>query len=252
MSSLWVSSSTSTTDLFSSLLGTSSSSSSSSSSLSSLLSDYAMIKNGTYYKLAKAYYASQSSTDSSDETSEKTALTTAKANAASLQTAAEALKATGSSSVFNTTTVTDEETGKKTEEYDVDAIYEAVKNYVDSYNEVVENTIDSDTVSVLRKTLSMVNTTSVNSNLLSQIGITINEDNTLTLDEETFKSADMTNVKSLFNGSNSLADRMAQKAEELTNLASNAIESINKGTYSASGSYSSSSSSVGSLYDSFL
>lgn len=245
------SSTNTTTNFFNSMLGTSSSTSSS-FSMNSLLTDYAMIKNGTYYKLAKAYYAKQTSESSTSEAAEKTALTNVKGNGSSLATAAAALKTTGSNSVFNKKAVTDEETGTTTQEYDTDAIYQAVKNYVDSYNDVIKNTIDSDTVSVLRKTLSMVNNTNANESLLNKIGITVKEDNTLEIDEEAFKKSDMTIVKSLFNGTNSLSDRIGQRAEELTNLASNALKSIEKGTYTSNGYYSSVSTSVGSFYDSIL
>lgn len=244
-----VSNNNSNNNLFSSMFGTSSSTGVS----SSILSDWAMIKKGTYYKLAKAYYAKNTANSESTETkSEKSALSTAKGNANSLKSAADALKTTGSSSVFNKKTVTNEETGETSEQYDTDGIYKAVKSFVDSYNSVVEKTIDSDTVSVLRKTLNMVNATKANENLLNKMGIKIKENNTLELDEDTFKKADMITVKSLFNGTNSLADRISQTAGELNTLAANALSSMDKSTYKASGSYATNALSVGSMYDSIF
>lgn len=261
MNSLFsVSNNNANNNFFSSMLGASS------GSASSILSDWSMIKNGTYYKLAKAYYGKNGAVSDSQSTgiksqdktvsktenkAEKTALTTAKGNADALKKAADTLMATGKNAVFNKKTVTNAETGKTTEQYDTDGIYKAVKNFVDSYNDVVKNTIDSDTVSVLRKTMNMVGATKTNANLLEKMGIKIKEDNTLTIDEETFKKTDMVITKSLFNGSFSFADRIGQYAEDINTLASNALRSMDKGTtYRASGAYASNASSVGSMYDS--
>lgn len=256
-----VSGNNSSSNWFSSMLGGSSSSSSSTSFSSSLISDWSMIKNGTYYKLAKQYYGKgttdteDAKTQSAENKTEKIALTNAKSNAAALQKAADALVTTDEKkSVFNLKEVTDEETGITTKQYDTEAIYKAVKNFVDSYNEVVKNTIDSDTVSVLRKTLNMVNNTKANENLLEKkLGITIKEDNTLEIDEEKFKAADMGRVKSLFNGLNSLADRVSRSAGDIVSLATNALKNMGSGTtYSGSGSYNATASSVGTSYDDFL
>ena len=257
MNSLFsVSNNNANNNLFSSMFG------SSSDSGSSILSDWSMIKNGTYYKLAKAYYGKNTSVSQStgvksrdkkiksENAAEKTALTTAKGNASALKKAADALKTTDKSSVFNKKTITNAETGETSEQYDTDGIYKAVKSYIDSYNEVVKNTIDSDTVSVLRKTMNMAGATKSNANMLEKMGITIKADNTLEINEDTFKKTDMIMVKSLFNGSYSLSDRVGQYAEDINTLASNTLKSIDKGTYKASGSYASNALSVGSMYDS--
>ena len=249
MNSLFSVSNNNSNNLFRSMFGTSSGTGLS----SNLLSDWSMIKNGTYYKLAKSYYAKNTATSESAQIkSEKSALSVAKGNASALKTAADALKTTGTASVFNKKTVTDEKTGAASSQYDTEGIYKAVKSFVDSYNQVVEKNIDSDTVSVLRKTLNMVNVTKSNQSLLSQVGITMKDDNTLALDEDAFKKADMTVAKSLFNGSGSFADRISQSAGELNTLAGNALSSIDRGTYKASGSFATSALSVGSMYDSIF
>lgn len=236
-------------DLFGSMTGTSSGSGLS----TGLLSDWSMIKRGTYYKLAKSYYAKNTATTKrTEQSAEKVSLTTAKGNSAALKEAAATLSKTGSSSVFHTSTVVDDKTGKTSQVYDTDGIYKAVKNFVDSYNDVVKNTIDSDTVSVLRKTLNMTNITKANAGMLSKIGITVKSDNTLSIDEDAWKKADMKQVKSVFEGSNSYAGRIMSQADDLSRLASNAISSIDRGTYRASGSYAVNALSVGSMYDSIF
>ena len=62
--------------------------------------------------------------------------------------------------------------------------------------------------------------------LLNKVGITINDDNTLSLDETKFKAANMSDLKALFSGS--LADRVAQKASTLYNQSTNQI-ALNQG-----------------------
>ena len=62
----------------------------------------------------------------------------------------------------------------------------------------------------------------------STYGITINDDNTLSLDETKFKAANMSDLKALFSGSGSLADRVAQKASTLYNQSTNQI-ALNQG-----------------------
>ncbi len=218
-----------------------------------LLSDWSMIKRGTYYKLAKSYYAKNTAASQrTAQNTERVSLTSAKGNSAALKEAASVLSKTGSSSVFHTDTVVDDATGKTSQAYDTDGIYKAVKNFVDSYNDVVKNTIDSDTVSVLRKTLNMTNTTKANAGMLEKIGITVKSDNTLSIDEDVFKKADMKQVQSAFEGTGSYAGRIMVQADELGRLASNAISSIDRGTYKASGSYAVNALSVGSMYDSIF
>ena len=235
----------------------SSSSSSSSTTNLNFLSDYAAIKNGSYAKLMKAYYASDSSTSSSSKTTNSISTasdstkTLAKIESAAegLKESADALLTTGSKSVFSKKSVTTtDEYGfeNTTKEYDVDKIYSAVSSFVEDYNSLIEEAGESNTQTILNKTLSMVNMTEANEELLSKVGITINSDNTLSIDEKTFKSADMSTVKSLFNGSGSYAYRVSAQAS-LIDYAANR-ESTKSNTYTITGSYSN-SYSTGSLVD---
>jgi hypothetical protein len=95
----------------------------------------------------------------------------------------------------------------------------------------------------------MVAYTKANKNLLSKVGITVGSDNKLTVDEDKFKSADMTTVKSLFTGSGSFGKMTSTSA---TSSYSSAVSQLAKlsssSTYSNMGSYSYIS---GSIYDTF-
>ncbi|WP_090172553.1 hypothetical protein [Eubacterium oxidoreducens] len=237
----------SVSSLFSSLSG---SSSSTNYFDYSSLSDYNMIRNGTYYKLMKSYYAQESSTtsdSSSDSTTETNALNRMYTDATNLKSSAQTLLSSGSKSVFNKTTTTDEE-GNSSYGYDTDKIYNAVKSFIDDYNSVIEEGDNVTTDNVTDPVVSMIKTTKVNSSLLSQLGITIGDDYQLSIDEETFKNADMSVTKSLFNGAGSYAYTISSYASTVANNALNATG--NYTSYSSSGSsYVSSSSALGSVLD---
>lgn len=224
------------------------------------LSDYAAIKNGSYGKLMKAYYAEtgssakaaksvlgkQSISTSSDDT--KTIANIEKA-AEGVKEAADDLLSTGSDSVFRKVSVTKkDEQGfeNTTKEYDVDKIYKAVSSFVDKYNKVIDAVENSSTQNIVNKTLSLVNMTEANEDLLAKVGITIGEEGDLSIDEKTFKAADMTTVKSLFNGSNSYAYRVSAQASLIDYAASR--ESSKANTYTFTGNYSN-AYSTGNLMD---
>ncbi|MBD5522559.1 MAG: flagellar filament capping protein FliD [Lachnospiraceae bacterium] len=217
---------------FSSLLGTTSSSS------ANLLADYASIKNGSYGKLMKAYYAKQSaeSAESGDSTQ---SLTLMRSNADALKKSADALN---DSSLWEkkVITKTDEETGEETqvEDYDWDAITKAVKSFIEDYNAVVKAAGDSETKNVLRNAAWMTGITDGVQNLLSSVGITIGKGNQLELDEEALKESNINTLKSLFTGHNSFADRISQKAGSLSKVAANTAAGTKGTTYTSSGSYS--------------
>ncbi len=214
---------------FSSLLGGTTNSS------GNLLGDYASIKNGSYGKLMKAYYAKQDEEKglSSGDSTQK--LTLLRSSADSLKKSAETLN---SDDLWEKKkiTKTDEETGEKTEveDYDWKAITKAVKSFIEDYNSVIELAGDSETQSVLRNTAWMVNMTDKAQNLLSKAGINIGKGNKLELDEEVFQKADIVTLKSLFKGYGSYADRISQKAGNISNAAART-----KGTtYTKKGEYS--------------
>ena len=242
--------------LFNSLsTNTTSSSNQTNSILSIDFAEYASITNGSYNKLAKAYYekfgntktSSQSSDEASTEETTKTR-TTVKGAAKDLYEAAGALVSTGNASLFKKTDVKDSETGNTVKDYDIDKIYKAVSSLVDSYNSLVESSGDSTDNSVLRQTLGMVNSTLSNSSLLSDIGIEIGADNKLSVNEETFKAADMSTVKTLFNGNGSLGAKIQSTAINIYNQTNNLLGNSN--TYTAFGTLG--NYATGNLLDSLL
>ena len=250
MSSIDFSSLTTSTD-YSSLFNSASTSSSSSSSSSSLYTDWANLKNGTTAKLAKSYY-SKSSSSSSAVTSEEAketikANTELKSDTQSLRSSVSALM--DSKTLFTNKIETKDEDGNVTTDYDRDKIYKSLKSFVDSYNSVVQSGGDSDNTRVLRNTMHMTQMTKANENLLSEVGITIGEDNKLSIDESAVKEADINSLKSLFSGSGSYAASVDARASEIVNAVN--AENNKLSQYTAAGSYVS-TDTIGKLYDGTL
>ncbi len=197
------------------------------------LSDYALIKSGSYGKLLKAYYAKQDETDataSEDATKKSSQM---KAAADSLKQSAAAL---GRASLWEKkkTVTKDEATGAETEkgDYDYEAITKAVNAFVKDYNAVISLAGDSDTKDVLRNAAWMTGMTDTMEKLLSDVGISLGEDNKLSLDEDKLKKANINTLKTLFTGYGSFADKVASKAGTIGNAAARVA-----GTYNSRGTY---------------
>ncbi len=232
------------------------------SALTSTLSDYNLIRSGSYKKLVSAYYAKTGGDavkSAFNKQNNRTKTTVSKASAETLKnvksTAGElkdsvsALLKGGTNSVFSKTTKTDEE-GNTTTDYDTDKIYNAVKSFVDDYNAVVKAADKSDVSGIQSKTANMINSTSRYAKSLSDIGISIDSDNyRLSINEEQFKKADMSKVKSLFNGAGSYAYNVKSQASMIEYKAGNEASKAN--TYTHSGYYSNAYSS-GSMWDSYF
>lgn len=231
----------------------------SSNSGSNYLADYASIKNGSYLKLMKKYYAEnppergQGSSVFSNSTSTDTAktLSTIKSDAESLQDSAAALTTKGSKSLFKQKEVTKEKedgTKETVKEYDMDAIYKGVKAFVDDYNSLIDSASEANSTKLLRQTLNLTKATKSYANLLGDVGIKIGKGNKLEIDEEAFKEANITTVKSLFNGNASFAYNVSTKASMLGAAANTEASKAN--TYNGKGAYNSYSS--GNIFDSYF
>lgn len=239
------------------LSGLSASNNTTQSSVGSMLSDYASIKNGSYYKLLKSYYAKNASGNEktgSSATSKDASKTLAQiqTDTADLKKSSEALTTRGSKSLFakKDVTTTDESGNKVTSYgYDTDSIYKAVKQFAEDYNSLLDSAGDSSSKGVLRQTLNMTNMTKSYAGLLGNAGITIGKDNKLSVDEDTFKKSDMNTVKTLFNGNASYAYNVAARASMIGISAD--TEAAKANTYTKNGGFGNPYSS-GNIYSSFF
>lgn len=229
-------------NFFNSMLGMSSNQNSN-TGLTGLLGDYNAIKNGSYLKLAKHYYA----TDGAKEATQKK-FSNYKSNISGTQEEDKLTKASAEGAWKDVTALRSDKLYQTKEDgtYDSAAITNQVKQFVNSYNSVIESTQDSNHTGVLRSASRLVTQTGNYKDALSKIGITVQSDNTLKLDETAFAASDMKNVKDLFAGDFSFGSNTQSKMLQLISDAGSTLS----GLYQANGTTA--SSTIGSLYDSLF
>lgn len=214
----------------------------------SWLGDYASVKNGSYGKLMKAYYGEVSGsklrtaakdvrektdTEQKQLKEQKEALSKVETGADSLKKSAEALLKTGKDDVFS-----------KEEE---NAVYDAVSSFVKNYNETLQAAAGSGNKNIESRVNSLTANTEVYKKQLSNMGITIGEDKTLSIDKETFMKADKSKVQDLFQGTGSFGYRTSTRASLISSAAKSAVSET--GLYSSNGSKS---YSTGNLFNNFF
>lgn len=223
------------------------------------LSDYASIKNGSYGKLMKAYYAKdaadKTASEGKDTETKKNSISTAADSAKTLseiekaadtmKESADSLLVKGSKSVFRKKN----EKATVSEEYDTDAIYKAVSGFVTDYNDLLSKTSAASSKNLQSKADTLAAVTSANAKLLSRVGITVNSDSSLSLDEEAFKKSDMGTVKNLFGTTGAYGYKVSAQASMIDYTA--AKESTRSNTYTANGTYSN-VYSAGNILNSFF
>lgn len=220
----------------------------------SYLSEYSNIRNGSYQKLLDAYYKKYGTNNSKSEattnivsTDSVKQLSETKKSGDDLATSVNTLLNKGSKSVFSKVDKKNTD-GTTTNDYDRERIDEAVNDFAQDYNSLIKEAGNSGVQAIKKEAKNMVSTTKANENLLKSVGITINSDNTLNVDKDALKKADVTTLKSIFNTTGSYGYTIGSKASQISSKA--AFETGKTNTYTNSGSYSSISS--GELYDSLF
>ncbi len=211
-----------------------------SGSSSNLLGDYAAIKNGSYKKLLNAYYdkqeAEENGTAGNNEEVDKRVTLMAQ-DAKELKSATDALRTTGKNSLFKPKTVTTtDEAGvvTETQEYDYDAIYDAAEKFIEAFNSMLDSAASVSNKTTTKKMALTDNMLRKNAGLLEDIGITVESSGKLTVDKDKFMKADINDLKTVFNGSGSIADRLSKRAGDIYATAEK-ILSVSGETYNRSG-----------------
>lgn len=221
-------------------------------SLYSSFGDYASIRSGSYKRLLSSYYAKSKTNQSTKKTANayenawnnrysysNRAMTAVKREADELTESARALTNQGSKSLFTEkyTTSVDAETGVKTttKGYDKDAIAKAVDTFVSDYNSAVKAGTWSSSDNVARNTAYMTRQTDIYAKSLSQVGITVQKDKTLSVDTDKLKSADIDSLKRVFNGATSFAAQTASRASSISQSASRSASAATM--YNRGGNY---------------
>lgn len=195
--------------LFSSM-GTTNTSSTSNGMLGINLNDYASIRNGSYGKLMKSYYAldeekvndkkSKNDTDDSDATIR------------GIKTAADELKDSAAALYSSKGLFAKDANG----EYNMEAIYEKVNAFIEDYNSMIGSVGSAETEGIANAGASIVNNTSNNIDMLSKLGVSVSgADFTLSIDKEKFLKANISDVKSMFSGVGSFAYQVGAKASRI-------------------------------------
>ncbi len=246
---------------------------SSGSSFSGLLGEYNQIRNGTYGRLLKAYYKKYNAdgstkTDTTDKITDKVKkssdtvdtakeLNTVKDSATALQNAAMKLAAvkSGSSSLYEKKTIVDTNEDGSTStrtDYDYDTLVKSVQSFVSAYNDTLESVGTIEASSVQQKTQWMTQVTNQYKDELAGVGISVDKDGRLALDEKAFREKDMTELQDFFEGTNSALGQLSRKASGLAGAAE--LQATKAASaYTATGNnYAADSMNSGTLFDSLF
>jgi len=186
----------------------------------SALGDYSLIQSGAYKKLLSAYYSRDAKSGASEtDKKEMINLNTANSDATALNSSVSKLMGTA---------VTEDNR---------ETVKENLKALVENYNSVIDSASEVDNTSVLRQALWMTQGTSANANTLTDIGLTVGENNKLVLDEEKFDKADLAVMKSLFTGTSSFMGRLAGRSSQIASAAMNALTGSSGSAYNSSAGY---------------
>lgn len=211
--------------VFDTYFGTSNNSNS--SSFLSGLGDLKMIQSGAYKKSLKAYYATQKSNKSDESgTTDSDKESISNSGKADSKTQLSMVKSTAQKLNEAATTLRNKDYSKK--DFKTEDVLSDVKKFISSYNDTLNSTKKLNSYSILQTAVWTTEQMNTAEGLLNKVGITIKDDNTLSLDEEEFKKARTSDVKALFAGSGSLASRVAQKASTMANQSNNQL-AINSG-----------------------
>lgn len=181
--------------------------------VSSLLGDYAAIKNGSYGKMMKSYYAKleKQKAEESGETDQKKAGKIR--DSASASAAASLYKSASALGSLNYDDRSEE---------NIDKITDSVSAFVKDYNSLMKSAAKSENTTVQKQADSLYNSYYRNYKLFAKIGITMNSDRTLSLDEDSMKKAladtehgNGATVKTLFGGIGSFADKAVNRASQI-------------------------------------
>ena len=225
---------------FAGLFGTGTQSNNGLSSIYSSLGDYGTIHRGAYKKLLSAYYkaASDDASDDDTKTSVKSLVSSADKSEYSKTTKYASALSLASQELLTS------QNGDLYDEGKEDKLVSKVKSFVSSYNTVLADAKKSDSTTVRNLATGMDNTAASYAKKLEAVGITVNEDNTLSVDEEKLKSADKVTVKNVLGSHSSFTGSTMKLASQISSTATAAVNGFS--TYSSFGTYA---SGTGSFYD---
>lgn len=217
----------------------------STSGLASILSEYNSIRNGSYLKLAKQYYAKDTTgknsvlkdefKDKSSMINDDTKITENKSLISDVSKFRKSLSTVKSDDTLFEKKAYKDENGNEKMDYDYDKIYDRLSSFATAYNAVVEAGAESDSSTVLRNTLSMTNAVNASKKTLTAVGFTVNTDNTLSISKESLMKGDMNSAKYLFASTSNFARQLDVASTNVASQAASEVYSL--GGYTSTGAY---------------
>ena len=175
------------------------------------LSDYASIKNGSYGKLMKSYYALDE-TEDKKKTNSKNDTDDSDATLKSIKNTSKELKESAQA-LYNNRGLFEK---KADGEYDMEAIYDKVNAFIEDYDASVAAVGSAETDRIAKAGANMVNATTYNVKMLAKLGISVSgNDFTLSIDKEDFMKSNISDVKAMFSGVGSFAYQVGAKASRI-------------------------------------
>lgn len=124
--------------------------------------------------------------------------------------------------------------GKET--YDIDKIFSTAKSFVNNYNGMFEAAKSSTNSGVASNLSYIKEKTEKNKETLAQFGISLDANNKMKIDEDTFKKSDMSDVQKFFKDyGSSVATNASLVDHYLTSMAKNANGYTSAGAYNIQG-----------------
>ena len=209
--------------------------------------NYAAIKNGSYGKLVKSYYAG------TDKAVESQKASTAKTSGTSKSKASEDIDTTGLAQLKNDAdklqssaeALDKDDLWKKINgKEDMTKIAGAVKDFAENYNKVIEQSSKVNSKEVSKDVSYMTSMTDTFSKVLARIGVSVEDNGKLSVDEDKLKKADVATVKSLFDGNGTYGSQIADKAANIRRDAD-----MNSSIY---GSNATTASALSGVYNQFI
>lgn len=232
------------------------------SDMTSLLSEYNSIKNGSFAKLAKQYYgkdvknspaanALNNKLEGVDGTvKNKTEIVKNKDLISDVSSLRKSVSGIVNDDTLLEKVKSKDENGNEKEDYNFDRIAGKLEEFVKNYNTVIEDGQESDNSTVLRNVLNMTKATENNAGQLKAAGITVNGDNTLSFNKDDLvKSlngeAKTDGSKSVLSGPEAVKSLFAKNSNYMkqvdtlaTNVASQAASDVfSLGGYTSTGAY---------------
>ncbi len=120
--------------------------------------------------------------------------------------------------------------------YDLDKIFSTAKSFVKNYNDMFDAEKSGTKTGVTSNLSYIKEKTEKNKDMLAQFGISLDANNKMTIDENTFKKSDMTKVQNFFKDySLSVSTNVSLVDHYLTSMAKNANGYTSAGMYNVQG-----------------